>query len=306
MMMTATSLGRVAVPYLALTATCGAALVYGIIHMQHEPSLEAKAAMVAAAVSPPAPPAQNQVSHALAPVQAEANAVAAAPAVSPRADTEDNVPAFDVARIEQTGDAVIAGRAAPGATVELLRNGESLDRAVADQSGQFVMIPPRLPAGTYALTLRSREPDGRQTLSKQSVAVALAEPAPSSAAIQAHAALPSNAPGTTTANRSAPGQAAGSSQARAPSQPALQLAKQQDATVSTAAARSDGSSLSAAVPPRKSTTVVSRGDSLWRISRLTYGEGTRYALVYRANRDRIRNPDRIYPGQVFVLPLREH
>ncbi|HEY3891584.1 MAG TPA: LysM peptidoglycan-binding domain-containing protein [Bradyrhizobium sp.] len=277
--------------------------MYGIIHMQHEPSLEAKAAMVAAAVSPPAPPAQNQVSHALAPVQAEANAVAAAPAVSPRVDTEDNVPAFDVARIEQTGDAVIAGRAAPGATVELLRNGESLDRAVADQSGQFVMIPPRLPAGTYALTLRSREPDGRQTLSKQSVAVALAEPAPSSAAIQAHAALPSNAPGTTTANRSAPD---GSSQARAPSQPALQLAKQQDATVSTAAARSDGSSLSAAVPPRKSTTVVSRGDSLWRISRLTYGEGTRYALVYRANRDRIRNPDRIYPGQVFVLPLREH
>lgn len=51
---------------------------------------------------------------------------------------------------------------------------------------------------------------------------------------------------------------------------------------------------------------VTRGDSLWRISRLTYGEGTRYALVYRANRDRIRNPDRIYPGQVFVLPLKEH
>ena len=301
-MMTATSIGRIAVPYLALTATCGAALVFGIVHMQHESAPEAMAVTAAAAASPPA---QAQVSHALATVQAEANAVAA-PAPPPRADTEDNVPAFDVARIERTGDAVIAGRAAPGATVELLRNGESLDQAVADQSGQFVMTPPRLPGGNYALTLRSREPDGRQTLSKQSVAVALAEPAPSSGAIQAHAELPSNASGTTAANRSAPAQAAGSSQAPAPSQPVLQLARQQDATVSTAAARSDGGSSSAAVTPRKSTTTVTRGDSLWRISRLTYGEGTRYALVYRANRDRIRNPDRIYPGQIFVLPLKEH
>jgi nucleoid-associated protein YgaU len=303
-MMSAISIGRMAVPYLALTATCGAALVFGIIQMQHEPAPEAKAVTAAAAAALPAPPAQDQVSHALATVQAEAKAVAAAPPVPPRADTQDNVPAFDVARIESTGDAVIAGRAAPGATVELLRNGESLDRAVADQSGQFVMTPPRLPGGNYALTLRSREPDGRQTLSKQSVAVALAEPAPGSGAIQAHAELPSHAPGTMAANRPAPAQAAGSSQAAA--QPVLQLAKQQDAAVSTALARSDGDSSSAAVTPRKSTMTVTRGDSLWRISRLTYGEGTRYALVYRANRDRIRNPDRIYPGQVFVLPLKEH
>src|SRR5207247_7627596 len=92
-------------------------------------------------------------------------------ASSPPAD--DGVPAFDIARIEATGEAVIAGRAVPGATVELLRNGELHDRAVADQSGQFVIVPPRLPSGTYDLTLRSRQPDGKQTTSKQNVAVAL-------------------------------------------------------------------------------------------------------------------------------------
>jgi nucleoid-associated protein YgaU len=289
--MTAISIGRIGVPYLALAATCGAAVAVGLIQMRQQSAPEARAAMAAAAVPAPAPQAQDQASHALAAVQAEANAVAAAPAASPRApDVEETVPAFDVARIEGTGDAVIAGRAAPGATVELMRNGESLDRAVADQSGQFVMIPPRLPPGNYALTLRSREPDGKETLSKQSVAVALAEAAPGSGAVQAHADLPSNA-----------GDAAGKA-----AQPGLQLAKQQDAAVSTAAARSDGGPSAAATPPRKSTTTVTRGDSLWRISRLTYGEGTRYSLVYRANRDRIRNPDRIYPGQVFVLPLKEH
>src|SRR4029453_9341658 len=47
------------------------------------------------------------------------------------------------------------------------------DRAVADQSGQFVMVVPRLPSGTYDLTLRARQPDGKQTTSKQSVAVVL-------------------------------------------------------------------------------------------------------------------------------------
>src|SRR4029077_3633204 len=55
--------------------------------------------------------------------------------------------------------------AAPGATVELLRNGEPYDRAVANQLGQFVMVPPRLPPGDYELTLRSRQPNGKQAIS---------------------------------------------------------------------------------------------------------------------------------------------
>ena len=58
--------------------------------------------------------------------------------------------------------------------------------------------------------------------------------------------------------------------------------------------------------PRTLTRVVSRGDSLWRISRVTYGVGEQYAVVYKANRDRIRNPNLIYPGQTFVLPMKAH
>ncbi|MCB9960196.1 MAG: LysM peptidoglycan-binding domain-containing protein [Rhodospirillaceae bacterium] len=48
--------------------------------------------------------------------------------------------------------------------------------------------------------------------------------------------------------------------------------------------------------------VVQPGDYLWEIARQTYGTGFRYTVIYQANRDRIRNPDLIYPGQVFVLP----
>src|SRR6185312_3241625 len=104
----------------------------------------------------------------------EANALASSLAGTPLApQSNDGVPSFDVARIEPSGDAVIAGRAAPGATVELLRNGEPHDKAVADQAGQWVMVVPRLPAGTYDLTLRAKQADGRLITSKQSVAVVL-------------------------------------------------------------------------------------------------------------------------------------
>ena len=53
---------------------------------------------------------------------------------------------------------------------------------------------------------------------------------------------------------------------------------------------------------RAGQIVVQPRQSLWRIARHVYGHGTRYTLIYEANRDQIRDPDRIYPGQVFTLP----
>ncbi|WP_294607985.1 LysM peptidoglycan-binding domain-containing protein [uncultured Roseovarius sp.] len=47
---------------------------------------------------------------------------------------------------------------------------------------------------------------------------------------------------------------------------------------------------------------VQPGSTLWAISREVYGEGVMYVRVFEANRDRIRDPDLIYPGQVFALP----
>ena len=294
-------------PSLALVAACGAALVFGIMHVQRQPPIETTAATAA----PPVSGTRDEGSAALATAQAEANTLAAGLGVSPRSpNADESVPVFDIARIERTGDAVIAGRAAPGAIVELLRNGEGHDRVVADQSGQFVVVPPRLPPGNYELTLRSRQPDGKQVTSKQSVAVALDEVMASSGAVRSRAEVPFNVPDTVVANRSLLDQAVGSSQAHQPSQPLLQIPKRQDIAVSqqphatAATPLSDGGSPSAGVVPKIPTTVVSRGDSLWRISRVTYGAGMRYAVVYKANRDQIRNPNRIYPGQIFVLPMK--
>ncbi|MDH3231543.1 MAG: LysM peptidoglycan-binding domain-containing protein [Alphaproteobacteria bacterium] len=48
--------------------------------------------------------------------------------------------------------------------------------------------------------------------------------------------------------------------------------------------------------------VVQPGNSLWRLARRTLGEGVRYTVIYEANRDRIRDPDLIYPGQIIEIP----
>ncbi len=47
---------------------------------------------------------------------------------------------------------------------------------------------------------------------------------------------------------------------------------------------------------------VQPGSTLWAISREAYGEGILYVRVFEANSDRIRDPDLIYPGQVFAIP----
>lgn len=350
------------------------------------------------AISPPSSGDQDQSVSALAAVQTVAKNVVAALAGPPGSPGKDDEvrPAFDVARIEPSGDAVIAGRAAPGASVELLRNGKLHDRVVADKTGQFAMVPPRLPPGDYELTLMSRQPDGKQVTSRDSVVVALqpnlkdrpvvalmrpdkpsvvlskpvasnstggtvavetVETEPSgklyvsgrsppgaavrlylndsylasataaadgrftftvnggvgpggyrvrldevdsgSGAIRSRAEVPFRMPEGVAANDSGLNHTVGSSQSSQPSQNSLQIAKTQDVA---AVSASDAGSPAAVTVPKVATAVVSRGDSLWRISRAVYGAGERYTIIYGANHNQIRNPDRIYPGQVFVLP----
>ena len=49
--------------------------------------------------------------------------------------------------------------------------------------------------------------------------------------------------------------------------------------------------------------VVQPGNNLWRIARATYGRGIRFTVIYQANKEQIADPNKIYPGQVFTLPI---
>ena len=62
-------------------------------------------------------------------------------------------------------------------------------------------------------------------------------------------------------------------------------------------------STSAPKPATTSRTyTVKRGDCLWNIAKKYYGKGNQYTKIYNANRDKIKNPNLIYPGQVLTIP----
>ena len=49
------------------------------------------------------------------------------------------------------------------------------------------------------------------------------------------------------------------------------------------------------------THTVQKGDTLWAIAKKYYGNGSQYPKIVSANPD-IKNPNLIYPGQVFTIP----
>ena len=66
-----------------------------------------------------------------------------------------------------------------------------------------------------------------------------------------------------------------------------------------------GSSSSAAAPEGEAATrtyTVVAGDSLSKIAKKIYGDGSRWKEIFEANKDKIKNPDLIHPGQVLKIP----
>ncbi|HEV2547334.1 MAG TPA: LysM peptidoglycan-binding domain-containing protein [Stellaceae bacterium] len=56
-------------------------------------------------------------------------------------------------------------------------------------------------------------------------------------------------------------------------------------------------------PPEGAVAVdIQPGNNLWRIAQHSYGDGLRYTEIYRANQPQIRDPNLIYPGQIFAVP----
>ncbi|MBR0850907.1 LysM peptidoglycan-binding domain-containing protein [Bradyrhizobium diazoefficiens] len=263
------------------------------------------AAQPAAPAPAQAAPAPKQAG-ALAETQKQVTAALAdlAPVKVPPTATEAG-PRFDVARVDDHGEAaVIAGVAAPGAKVELLRDGQPLHTVTADAAGQFVMTPPQLPAGSYELTLRAKAPDGTVTQSSRTMPVTIAASvlppvrvAPPTARPEAKSVERPDAAPDVVAALPAPRLAAAPVRPRPPAKPRL-------AAHPTLASASPADIFNAAPVEPGGSRVIVRGDSLWALSRLAYGDGAHYAAIVNANRDKIHNPNLIYPGQTFMLPLK--
>lgn len=55
-------------------------------------------------------------------------------------------------------------------------------------------------------------------------------------------------------------------------------------------------------PQPEGTYVVVSGDSLWKIAKNQYGDGSKWSIIYEANRGTIKNANQIWPGQTIIIP----
>lgn len=55
-------------------------------------------------------------------------------------------------------------------------------------------------------------------------------------------------------------------------------------------------------PKNSGSYTVQAGDTLWAIAKKYYSDGSQYTKIYNANKDKIKNPNLIYPGQKLVIP----
>ena len=87
--------------------------------------------------------------------------------------------------------------------------------------------------------------------------------------------------------------------------PKPDFSKVQSGSSSTAPAPAPPASAGPPAPPKPeepTTYVVVAGDNLSKIAKRIYGDANQWRRIYEANRDVIKNPDLIYPGQKLVLP----
>ncbi|MFC4174596.1 LysM peptidoglycan-binding domain-containing protein [Microvirga sp. GCM10011540] len=265
---------------------------------------EAKTAQPAPAPAeqPTAQPAAPETKTAETPAQpAPQQQANAAPGAAPPAPTEPAAPAaprpeIKIVTVEaEEGKLFVSGQSAPGATVRLYLNESFVAPGGAGGDGKVSFaIGSGVKPGDYRVRLDDVDPVSGQVKSRAQVAFNV--PAQVAAAAQPQTQAQAAAPFSMTA----PAPAAGTA-APAPSSPSVAGSSTAGGTRTASA---DASILpeGTVVIPNINTAIVSKGDNLWRISQRTYGKGMRYTVIYGANQEQIRNPDLIYPGQVFVLP----
>ena len=128
-----------------------------------DPARQAPATGASPSAQAPAAPGEPRTQTAEAPKPE--------PAPQPPSAPESPAPSFDVVRVEPNGESVIAGRSVPGATIEMLRDGQVHARAAADQSGLFAFVPPALQPGPHQVTTLSIAPNVTRERARGSVTI---------------------------------------------------------------------------------------------------------------------------------------
>ena len=230
----------------------------------------------------------------------------------------------DVVDYDDLGRTTFSGSAPPGAKVRIYVSDMFAGEATAAGDGRWSLTAAReIAAGTHTLRADQvaaagavmqrielpflRESQERiAALQEQRKAEQPAEPAPASDTQVQPAQQPATEPSAATADSAQ--QSAGQSEATntdaavSSSTQAVGPAAGQAEQVAAATAPASDEAAKPAEPAKPGRVVIQPGNNLWQISRVIYGKGVQYTVIYEANKDQIRNPNLIYPGQIFDTP----
>ncbi|WIY53741.1 LysM peptidoglycan-binding domain-containing protein [Devosia sp. YIM 151766] len=198
--------------------------------------------------------------------------------------------------------------------VDLLQEGDA--RVVARAEVDFMVDLPAAPEESVVVAetetpaapaLPATAPAAETPATESAPVAEPLAPAPESAPAPEPVAAPASEPATgepATAPAPAPQPEAVAAPAPAPVEPAPEPAPAAEPVASPAVPTMVAVSLGGPDAQRFASgkAIIRRGDNLWTIARRVYGEGLKYTTIYEANQGQIRDPDRIYPGQVFDLP----
>ncbi len=297
----------------------------------------------------------GQMTSQSAPLSGQARAPLSLAQVLPvgQAPTPNQIaPSFDIVRVAPDGSAVIAGRAAPGAVVQVFSGTIPLAEATAGARGEFVVFLEAPSETTLDLQIPPASKGAALVVSQEDIIILPAAPeAPeatpivlrrSSDAVQiiqpSGPAIPSNisldmvsyadSGAVQLAGRGRPGnvariyangEPAGEATVAQSGNWALEIANitegryvlrvdeitPEGAVVSRTESPFQRQFPEAQMPESFSQgakIIVQPGNTLWLMATEAYGNGGAYTQIFSANQDRIRNPDLIYPGQIFAIP----
>ncbi len=229
------------------------------------------------------------------PTEVEVEASAPAPVAAPTvliADTDgvrivqgaDATPTRDITidaiSYGDNGDANLTGRGDADAVARVYLNNAITGETAVDASGDWSLALTDVAAGIYTLRVDQIDGTGAVTsrfetpFKREDPVLVAAAAAPEPASIKEEVETPTPVVDT-------------------PPTPAPTETVAEAVTETTAPA---------APAPRVTAVTVQPGFTLWKIAKDAYGQGDLYVQVFDANKDAIKNPDLIYPGQVFEVP----
>jgi nucleoid-associated protein YgaU len=220
---------------------------------------------------------------------------------------------LDTVDYDQTGNIVFGGRGPAGNKVQLYVDNNAYGMADINDKGtwSFAGVSP-LTVGAHALRADEIGGDGAVKsriempfYREEPAKVAAAPPPPEppkpvevATAEEVPAATP---PAVAEAVPKAP-TAAEVPAAAAPVEtaPAVTPAADEPAVVAAQVPAAADPAVEPAAAPTQ--VIIQPGNNLWKLSRQIYGKGMMYTVIYEANKEQIRKPDLIYPGQIFLTP----